>query len=404
MTLVARTEGAQPGLVSGEPATQQTVTTPIESEVNDQRWLMRSGDLPRFVALLVKQFDEVIGPVAVDGVIRMHPIHSADDLPIGVTDQQETASYRLIRTGSALRFSYGLGPDSLKAIVHPPSSPVWTMRRHDGSLIVDPSLHPTTTRAVIGARHCDLRALAVLERTQIGGRHADPAFAAHRRGLFLIAVDCTHPSPTCFCDTVADGRPTEVGYDLALTELEVDHRVIYLVRAGSQQGLAIIEAMQLPAAPSELIEQGAHQVAMIAAQFVRELPDRAADIVRQPEHPHWNDVAERCLTCGNCTAVCPTCFCTDMHDVVGLDGATATRTRVWDTCFSMEYSHLGEGPHRSSPASRYRQWLTHKFGTWHDQFGESGCVGCGRCITWCPVGIDLTAELESLARPLEVSP
>lgn len=364
---------------------------------------MRAGSLPRFVALLVEQFDEVIGPVAVDGVIRLSPIRSADALPIGVTDQQETASYRLIRTGTALRFSYGPGPDSLKAIVHPPRSPVWTMRRRDGSLLVDQALHPTTTRAVIGVRPCDLRALDVLERTQTGGQHADPAFVAHRQGLFLIAVECTQPSPTCFCDTAGGGPSIDDGYDLSLTEIDDTEGVVYLVRAGSDHGRRIVEAMQLPAAPRSLIALRQRQPAASSHSFIRELPDTAAEVVRLADHPRWSEVAERCLTCGNCTAVCPTCFCTDMDDAVGLDGETATRTRVWDTCFSMEYSHLGEGPHRASPTARYRQWLSHKLGTWHDQYGESGCVGCGRCITWCPVGIDLTAEVEALGRPLEVS-
>jgi sulfhydrogenase subunit beta (sulfur reductase) len=355
------------------------------------------------VELLAEQFDEVIGPVAVDGVIRLRPILSADDLPIGITDQQETATYRLVRTGTALRFSYGLGPDSLKAIVHPPRSPIWTMRRHDRSLVVDEALHPTITRAVIGVRACDLRALDVLERTQTGGPHLDSAFVAHRNGLFLVTVECTQSAPTCFCDTLAGGPSADHGFDLSLTEIDGPQGVVYLVRAGSDQGLSIVEAMQLRAAPKSLIEHRNRQLGAVSRSFVRELPDDAAEVVRLADHPHWNDVAERCLTCGNCTAVCPTCFCSDMEDVVGLDGATATRTRVWDTCFSMEYSHLGEGPHRASPTARYRQWLSHKLGTWHDQFEESGCVGCGRCITWCPVGIDLTAEVEALGRPMEVS-
>lgn len=163
----------------------------------------------------------------------------------------------------------------------------------------------------------------------------------------------------------------------------------------------MIQALHFAHAPASLVEQRHRQLQSVKRQFIRELPEDARVVVRQADHPHWNDVAERCLTCGNCTAVCPTCFCTDMDDLVGLDGETATRTRVWDTCFSQEYSHLGEGPHRTSPAARYRQWLTHKLGTWHDQYDESGCVGCGRCITWCPVGIDLTAEVESLGRPVE---
>ena len=110
----------------------------------------------------------------------------------------------------------------------------------------------------------------------------------------------------------------------------------------------------------------------------------------------WDDVAARCLTCGNCTMACPTCFCTGVDDVTDLSGEHAERWQHWDSCFDLDFSHLHGGPVRSSPTSRYRQWLTHKLGTWHDQFGSSGCVGCGRCIVWCPVGIDLTEEVAAL--------
>ena len=362
-------------------------------------WVMRGGDLPRLISMLVDEFDEVIGPVAIDGVIRLRPIRSVADLPRGVTDEQETAVYRLRDTGTSLHFSYGLGPDSLKSLVHPPRSPVWTMRRRDGSLIVEPALHGTTTRAVVGVRACDVRALDVLERTQTGGAHIDPGFAARRAGLFLVTVDCTHAAPTCFCEGVEGGVAADHGYDLALTELDDRRSIVYLVRAGTARGRAVIDALGLVHAPAPLLEQRSRELAAASRDFVRELPDDAPVLVQQADHPHWDEVAERCLTCGNCTAVCPTCFCTDMEDLIALDGESSTRTRIWDTCFSQEYSHLGPGPHRASPASRYRQWLSHKLGTWHDQFGESGCVGCGRCITWCPVGIDLTAEVESLGVP-----
>lgn len=368
-------------------------------------WVMRSGGLHRLVTALNERYDEVIGPVVADGVIRLRPIASALDLPVGVTDEQEAATYRLVPTGTKLRFSYGLGPDSLKAIVHPPRSPVWTMRRRDGSLVVDPAPLAPVTRAVIGARACDLHALDVLERTQTGGAHADPSFRSRREGLFVVAVDCTDPSAVCFCDTAGEGRAASSGYDLALTEfIDGPQGVSYLVRAGTSRGRDLIAELELEPATDQLVRRVGRELDDCVRHLMRELPDDARELVADPDHPHWDDVAARCLTCGNCTAVCPTCFCTDMDDAVSLDGDTATRTRVWDSCFSMEYSHLGAGPHRASPRSRYRQWLSHKVGTWHDQFGESGCVGCGRCITWCPVGIDLTAELDALGRPVGSTP
>jgi ferredoxin len=368
----------------------------MEDAGGEQRWVMGPDGLRRLVDLLVERFDAVVGPVVAEGVVRLRSITSADDLPVGVADDQEPASYRLHATASALRFSYGPSLDSLKSIVHPPSTPVWTMRRRDGSLVVESARHATNRTAIIGARACDVRALAVLERTQTQP-HADPAFAANRHGLFIVTVDCTVPPPTCFCDTAGGGGASKIGHDLALTELDRPDGVTYVVRAGSDAGRSVVESLGLEPADSALARVADLDVAEAMEDLVRQLPADAREAVLISDHPRWADVADRCLTCGNCTAVCPTCFCTDMVDDVSLDGATATRTRVWDTCFSLEYSHLGPGPHRGSPAARYRQWLSHKLGTWHDQYGESGCVGCGRCITWCPVGIDIVAEVSALA-------
>ena len=371
-------------------------------------WVMSPAGLASMVDALRAQFDEVIAPVLVDGVIRLRPVDGADELPTDVTDDQQPGSYRATKVGvtsvpgtgatGELRFSYAVGPDSLKALVHPPRSPVWTMTRDDGGNVAV-SVAPTRPirRAVLGARACDLAALARLGRTQLAGPHPDPHHAAARAELFLIGVDCARPAATCFCESTGTGPFVDGGADLSITELEGDGGVHYVVRAGSEAGRHFVAALGLRAADPQQIEE-AERTRRSVHTTERRMPTDAATIVLDDlEHPRWDDVADRCLACGNCTAVCPTCFCTDVDDHVDLDGRTAHRDRVWDTCFSLEYSHLGPGSVRSSSRSRYRQWLTHKLGTWHDQFGESGCVGCGRCITWCPVGIDLTVEVDALA-------
>jgi formate hydrogenlyase subunit 6/NADH:ubiquinone oxidoreductase subunit I len=119
-------------------------------------------------------------------------------------------------------------------------------------------------------------------------------------------------------------------------------------------------------------------------------------LYRNAEHPRWDEVATRCLSCANCTMVCPTCFCTTVEDVTDLTGEHAERWRKWDSCFTMDFSYIHGGSVRPSVKARYRQWLTHKLASWIDQFGVSGCVGCGRCITWCPAGIDITEEVRAI--------
>jgi sulfhydrogenase subunit beta (sulfur reductase) len=228
------------------------------------------------------------------------------------------------------------------------------------------------------------------------GPYVDPHYRARRAGNFVVAVNCGQAGGTCFCVSMKTGPKASFGFDLALTEL--GDEAGFLVEVGSEAGALVLgEVPHRDARPDE-IEAADGVVARTAHGMGRAMD--ASDVhellLRNLEHPRWDQVADRCLTCGNCTMVCPTCFCTSVEDESGLDGESATRTRRWDSCFTMDFSYIHGGSVRRTARSRYRQWLTHKLATWVDQFGSSGCVGCGRCITWCPVGIDLTEEVAAI--------
>jgi ferredoxin len=246
-------------------------------------------------------------------------------------------------------------------------------------------------------RACELNAIAIQDKVFTGGKFVDRDYAARRAGIFVVAVNCGEPAGTCFCVSMDSGPRAEQGYDLALTEvLDGEHR--FLVEAGSPAGEEVLAELSFRpaeesdvAAATAVTDSAAERMGRSMESFgLREL------LADNLEHPRWDEVTERCLTCGNCTMVCPTCFCTSVEDTTDLTGTETARTRVWDTCFSLDYSYIHGGSVRASARSRYRQWLTHKLGTWHDQFDTSGCVGCGRCITWCPVGIDITEEVAAL--------
>jgi ferredoxin len=194
------------------------------------------------------------------------------------------------------------------------------------------------------------------------------------------------------------GPAVESGYDLALTEVLADDRHYFTVAVGSDAGAEILDAIPHRDAQSAEEEAAKAVVQRAARNMGRSLDttDIRDLLAENLEHPRWDDVAERCLTCTNCTLVCPTCFCSTVEDVTDLTGERAERWRRWDSCFSLDFSYIHGGSVRVSNRSRYRQWLTHKLGTWIDQFGSSGCVGCGRCITWCPVGIDITEEVAAI--------
>ncbi len=355
--------------------------------------------LARLVGVLGDRGFLVIGPTVRSGAIVYDVLESADDLPAGYTDVQEPGRYRLERRDDEARFGFAVGAQSWKRELLPPELQLWRAERGpDGAFAIAPDAPAPPPLAFIGVRSCELHAIQIQDRVLVGGAHADDDYEARRRDAFIVAVNCGEAGGTCFCVSMQTGPQVGAGHDLALTELldEDGHR--FLVEVGSERGARIAD--ELPARPAEPRdhEAAARAVAHAASQMGRSLDTEglAELLQRNREHPRWEEVADRCLTCGNCTLVCPTCFCTTVEDVTDLAGGEAERQRQWDSCFSIDFSRMHGGAARVSAPSRYRQWMTHKLSTWWDQFDTSGCVGCGRCITWCPVGIDITEEAAAI--------
>ncbi len=355
-----------------------------------------SGGLDQLIGVLRSAGYRTIGPIVSDGAIVYGTVTGVNDLPVGWRDHQEPGRYRLEQVSDAHLFDWAVGPSTWKSEFFTAEETVWQASIADGQVTFSEPDDDTGPVAVIGARPCELSALAALDRVLQGGAHPDDRYAVRRSGTFVVAVECGAPAGTCFCSSMGTGPAARAGFDLALTELfDGGHR--FQVQVGSAAGAGVLA--QVPHRSAGDGDRVARQETLARAEArmgrrldTDDLPDLLA---RNLDHPRWEEVAERCLSCGNCTLVCPTCFCSDVKDATDLAG-TVERQRRWASCFDVEHSLLHGGPVRPTTASRYRQWLTHKLSTWWDQFGESGCVGCGRCITWCPVGIDLTEEAAAI--------
>jgi sulfhydrogenase subunit beta (sulfur reductase) len=377
--------------------------------------------LQTLIDVLADEGYTVLGPTVRDGALVPGPVAVLDDLPRGWGDEQDGGRYRLHRRDDDALFGYAADAVSWKAVLFPAREQLWRGTRDSdegdrsggggggGSFTTRPGElvdhgHGPPPYALLGVRSCDVHALAVHDRVLRDRVHADAAYAQRRDRAFVVTVTCAEPSGTCFCVSMGTGPRAESDYDLALTELlgglasgpGGGHR--FVVQAGSDRGADVLARVPSAAATGPQLRSADGVAEDSAARMGRQLDtfDLRDLLYDNAEHPRWDDVARRCLSCGNCTMVCPTCFCTAVEDQTSLTGGDAERWRVWDSCHTTDFSHLHGGSVRSTPRSRYRQWMTHKLASWVDQFGTSGCVGCGRCITWCPVGIDITQEVAAI--------
>lgn len=343
-----------------------------------------------------------MGPRVEDSAIIYSEIASMQDLPQGYGDAQSAGEYRIAKQDHENYFEYNLGPHSWKQFLFPPKVTLasatrdqdgWTFESHNSDV-------PTPQKfAFLGVRACELAAIAIQDRVFMEGPYADPIYRKRRESVFVIAVNCTVAASTCFCTSMGtgpkcepiDGRKT---FDLALTELNDG----FIVEVASPQGQLAVEALNTTVPSEDLRTEKAAKELQASAQIERrfDTTDIRDLLLTNLDHPHWDDVATRCLSCTNCTMVCPTCFCSTVTEVSDLSGDKVERQRQWDSCFNVDFGYTASGVVRNDRRSRFRQWLTHKLASWHDQFDTSGCVGCGRCITWCPVGIDLTEEVAAI--------
>jgi ferredoxin len=366
-------------------------------------WQLPASGLARLHESLRARGYQVIGPQVVNGAIILAELSSADELPFGWGVSLAPGGYRLRQRDDDAAFGHSAGPGSWKQFLHPPRERLWSARRTaDGDYSAATDEPDDTKLAFIGVRPCDLRAIQIQDQVLGAATHPDSAYARRRASVFMVAVNCTEPGETCFCTSMGTGPHAGPGYDLLLTELADPGHHDFIVEAGSAAGEAVLAELDPQPADPSAVQRARGRVDEAAGQMGRAMQaDGLRDLLAASHDAlRWDDVASRCLTCGNCTMACPTCFCTTVEDVTDLSGDHAERWQTWASCFDLDFSYLHSGPVRSTGQSRYRQWLTHKLGTWHDQFGSSGCVGCGRCIVWCPVGIDITEEVGALRAEL----
>ncbi len=363
-----------------------------------QQAVIEAEHFQHLLDLLRQEGYRLLGPTVRDGAIVYDEIHTTGELPVGWTDCQEGGKYRLKRRKDKALFGYTSGPHTWKQSLSPARELLWRAERNSATFRILSSQQPPPKQAFIGVRACELQALVRNDQVFLQGPHIEPTYASRRANAFILAVNCGQGGGTCFCASLGTGPEVQDGYDLALTEVLEGHRHYFLAIAGTDAGCALLEAAPHREAGDAERAAAAAVVQRAAGQMGRSLDptDLPQILLRNHENPRWDAAANRCLSCGNCTMVCPTCFCSTIEDTTDLAGREAERWRKRDSCFVLDFSFMFGGHVRYSAAARFRQWVTHKLATWVEQFGTLGCVGCGRCITWCPVGIDITEEVSAI--------
>jgi ferredoxin len=343
---------------------------------------------------LRRQGFTVVGPSLSDGVVRLAEVGDLGDLASGILDVQGPGTYT-VSFGSPLVFLSVNGPDSPKEYLHPSGVELLKLAEKSDGVDVVSVFHSNKKYAFVGIRPCDLRGVEVMDRTMMVPGFEDPIYSSLRRGAVFVVANCTRAGNNCFCTSMGSGPVADQGYDLAITELPEK-----LLLDIPEESSSLLEGIETTPATEEDLRMAREMVRHTREQMAKRIErENPSELMReQTDSPVWKTTAERCLACGNCTMVCPTCFCNVTEDRTDIKDGSVSRVRLWDSCLTKEFTYSAGGNPRQERIARYRQFVMHKFAYWPEQFGVYGCVGCGRCITWCPVGIDITETVNGILR------
>jgi len=371
-------------------------------ESSSHSTILKADKLQLLFDALLKSGWHIIGPVVEDQAIVYDEIEDVGQLPKGWTDLQRPGEYRLKKEDTPTYFKFNASPHSWKKFLHPPKVKLFSATRTEKGFSIQPEEKEPPKNAFFGVLPCDLKAVSIQNTVFLKGSFKDTIYKKNHDNTLIIATNCTNSGGTCFCTSMGAGPEAKSGFDLCLTEMYSDEGHYFYIEVGSAKGQEIADLLP----PSKATKAHAEAKASVLEKNGKTISDNKfldtnglKEIFQENQgESHWREVGERCLNCANCTMACPTCFCTTIEDVTDLTGDHAERWRRWDSCFTMDFSFIHGGFIRPGSSTRYRHWITHKLANWQDQFGEQGCVGCGRCITWCPAGIDIVEEAIALRK------
>ncbi len=334
----------------------------------------------------------IIGPQVLSGTIVLEEI-KAYELPLHYIDQHGQGTYRLLAERSPFLFSFSTGPDSFKKFLFPPERTLFHFGYNKKRLSAETIESPEKPLLLFGLRACDTEALRLYDRVLSDDRE----YRLRRDNSIIVAINCPFPHENCFCSSLSTG-PQVKEADIIITELSE----YLLLEVQSEELVNFIRDIPHKEINGRDLEERDNVINDCRAKMNKQIDIKLLkQLTKKFESPLWQEISERDLECGNCTQVCPTCFCNSTFDRVRLSDISKTdirgsRIRVWDSCFSRNFARVHGGNFRPSRRARYRHWFMHKFLYMEEQFGLRGCVGCGRCITWCPAGIDITEVLRRL--------
>ena len=337
--------------------------------------ILKKDKLSEFVGSLTPDY-QVLAPKEEDGKIVFLPVQNGDFL----TDYQNTD-----QSPKDLFF-----PQSEKMFVYTTDG-----SKEEAHILKDVE-DLNQKRLVFGMRPCDAKAFQVLDKIFKNDQYTDPYWQNKRDRTTIIGLGCNQPCPTCFCTSVNCGPFHEEGLDA----LAYDLGDAYLIKPLTEKGEAVLKAAKGLEAPAGKVDEQAASIKSAAeAAITTEVGTEnifKKTVMELFDQAHWDRVHEACLNCGTCTYVCPTCHCFDIQDEVS--GTSGIRIRNWDSCMSWLFTMHGSGHNpRPGKKERVRQRFMHKFKYIPmKRDGEIGCVGCGRCVTLCPVNIDVREVVRNM--------